>query len=157
MKLVYDNINISRTQQIENLMPFCYHTDGGTYNDDYYYFIHNIFQKTGVCHSTRVQTNSNIQAYLGRKIAISQSQLVPKNFKLPGDNNTILIPFQQFIADKSEEETYKQISELVIHNMGWGYTCFVSAFAVFVSEREINTASSGVLKAFSSINSLDAF
>lgn len=41
--------------------------------------------------------------------------------------------------------------------MGWGYTCFVSAFAVFVSEREINTATSGVLKAFSTINNLESF
>ena len=74
---------------------------------------------------------------------------MPKNFKSPNDQNTILIPFSQFFADKSEEETYKQISELVIHNMGWGYTCFVSAFAIFVSEREINSGSSHVLKAFS--------
>ena len=41
--------------------------------------------------------------------------------------------------------------------MGWGYTCFVSAFAIFVSEREINTANSAVLKAFSTINNLEAF
>lgn len=41
--------------------------------------------------------------------------------------------------------------------MGWGYTCFVSAFAIFVSEREINTATSGVLKAFSAISNLDSF
>ena len=52
-------------------MPFSYFTDGGTYNDDYYYFIHNIFQKTNVCHSTRVPKDANVQAYLGRKIAIS--------------------------------------------------------------------------------------
>jgi hypothetical protein len=41
--------------------------------------------------------------------------------------------------------------------MGWGYTCFVSSFALFVSEREIQCAKSPVLKAFSTINSLEAF
>lgn len=41
--------------------------------------------------------------------------------------------------------------------MGEGYTCFVSAFAVFVSEKEINCSTSNVLKAFSSIKTLESF
>ena len=83
--------------------------------------------------------------------------MAPKNFKVAGEPNTILIPFSQFLADQSEEETFKQIVEVVFHNMGWGYTCFVSSFALFVSEKEINCQTSAVLKAFSSIKSLEAF
>lgn len=41
--------------------------------------------------------------------------------------------------------------------MGWGYTCFVSAFAVFVSEKEIKISKSPVVKAFEQINTVDAF
>ena len=41
--------------------------------------------------------------------------------------------------------------------MGWGYTCFVSSFALFVSEKEINCQTSAVLKAFTNIKSLEAF
>lgn len=44
-----------------------------------------------------------------------------------------------------------------MHNMGWGYTCFVSAFAVFVSEKEIKVSKSPVLKAFEQITSIDQF
>ena len=54
-------------------MPFCFFTDGGCYNDDYYYFLHNIFNKTGVCYSTRTPKDANVMAYLGRKIAIDHN------------------------------------------------------------------------------------
>ena len=108
LQLVYDNINISRTQKIENLQPFSFYTDGGSYNDDYYYFLHNIFQKTGVCHSTRVPKDANIQSYLGRKVAIDPTQMAPKNFKMKSsESNVIMIPYSQYIADKSEIESYK--------------------------------------------------
>ena len=45
----------------------------------------------------------------------------------------------------------------MIHNMGWGYTCFVSSFAVFVSEREIKVSKSLVVKALDSIKTEEAF
>jgi hypothetical protein len=108
MQLIKDNIDAMVPTKSENLMPFCFFTDGGSYNDDHYYFLHNIFQKTGVCHSTRVPSNSNVQAYIGRKILVDPSKLIPKNFKVKStDNNTIMIPYQQFVTDNTEEETYK--------------------------------------------------
>lgn len=73
LQLIKDNVDAMEPTKFENLMPFCYFTDGGSYNDDHYYFLHNIFQKTGVCHSTRVPKNSNVQAYLGRKILVDPS------------------------------------------------------------------------------------
>lgn len=36
--------------------------------------------------------------------------------------------------------------------MGWGYTCFVSAFAVFVSEKEIKIQKSQVIKFFDNVS-----
>ena len=67
------------------------------------------------------------------------------------------VPFEHHYADKNEDETYKQLSELVIHNMAWGYSCFVSSFAVFTSEREIKCSKSLVLKAFAEINTVEQF
>lgn len=62
-------------------MPYCYYTDGGTYNDEHYYFIHNIFNKTGVCYSTKKPKDANVQAYLGRRIAVDPSLINPKVLK----------------------------------------------------------------------------
>lgn len=36
--------------------------------------------------------------------------------------------------------------------MGFGYTCFVSSFAIFVSDAEIKIPKSTVIKRFDSIN-----
>lgn len=69
----------------------------------------------------------------------------------------INLPYEKYYADKEEPETFKLLSELVIHNMGWGYTCFVSAFMIFVSEKEIKCQKSQVIQFFSTINSLEAF
>ena len=67
------------------------------------------------------------------------------------------IPFTDYYSDAAEEEQFKLLSELVIHNKGWGYTCFVSAFAVFVSDRETKTHKSLALKALSGINTVEKF
>ena len=81
----------------------------------------------------------------------------PKSHKVKGEVNQICLPYEKHFADPSEEETYKLLGELVIHNMGWGYTCFVSAFAVFISEREVKVHKSAVVQYFSNINTVDAF
>ena len=41
--------------------------------------------------------------------------------------------------------------------MGSGYTCFVSAFAVFVSDKEIKYSKSQVLLRFNSVNTIESF
>ena len=58
-------------------MPFTFETDGGTYNDDHYYFIQNIFNKTGVCYSTKLPKDVNVQAYIGKKILIDPKTINP--------------------------------------------------------------------------------
>lgn len=44
-----------------------------------------------------------------------------------------------------------------MHNMGFGYTCFASAFAFFISDTEVKTQSSQVLKAFEDIKTEEQF
>ena len=76
----------------------------------------------------------------------------PKLYKpKPAEVNFIHIPFEQFVYDKSEEETFKLVNSVTMHNMGFGYTCFASAFAFFISDTEVKTQNSQVLKAFENI------
>ena len=56
------------SKQISDLMPFCFYTDGGTFNLDFTYFIQNIFKQTTICYSTKVPGNAHVQAYLGQAI-----------------------------------------------------------------------------------------
>lgn len=44
-----------------------------------------------------------------------------------------------------------------MQNMAWGYTCFVTSFMIFTSDKEIKVSKSLVLKAFSNINSVEQF
>jgi hypothetical protein len=105
--LIKENMQISKKSKLENLSPYCFYTDGGTYNDDYYYFLHNIFSRSSICHSTKVAKNANIQAYIGRKVMVDPTALPPKNHKVKGEANQIQMPYEQYFADKNEDETFK--------------------------------------------------
>ncbi len=139
------------------MQPYSYFTDGGTYNDDHYYFLQNIFAKTTICYSTKIPKNANVQAYLGRKVAVDPTVVSPKLHKVKGEANMICLPYEKHFADKTEEETFKLVTELTLHNMGWGYTCFASAFALFISEKEVKIAKSQVVQFFNNINTEQAF
>ena len=65
------------------------------------------------------------------------------------------MPYENY--GDSEEETFKMISKLTLHNMGWGYTCFVSSFAIFISEKEIKLHKSKIVSFFNDINTEEAF
>ncbi len=83
-------------------------TDGGAYNDDHYYFIQNIFSKSGICYSSKISNNCHVQAYLGRRANIEQKQIIPKNFRIKENNQyNLVIPFDKYFVDEEEEETYK--------------------------------------------------
>ena len=60
MRLLRDNFSLRHRSPSSNIHPFCFYTDGGTFNDDTKYFINNIFSGSSVCHSTRSATNANI-------------------------------------------------------------------------------------------------
>ena len=98
-----------------NLHPYCYYTDAGTYNDDKKYFIHNIFSRSGVCYSTRVPKNANLQLYLGRRVEADPELILPHNHKVKGQANEIMIPYEKYFKE-GEEESFKMLRELVIHN-----------------------------------------
>ena len=100
--------------------------------------------------------NASIKAYFGRKVIVDAAILPPKNYKVKNTQDQIQLPYEKYV-DKNEEETYKIVTELVIHNMGWGYTCFSSAYMIFFSEKEIKVTKSEVITLFSGINTLEKF
>lgn len=58
------------------------------------------------------------------------------------------LPVENYITDKNEEETYKQITSLTLNRLNIHYTCLTKAFVLFVNEKEINCAKSNALKLF---------
>jgi len=58
------------------------------------------------------------------------------------------LPIETHIHDKTEDETFKQITSLTINRLNVHYTCLCKAFVLFVNEKEINCAKSNALMMF---------
>lgn len=69
----------------------------------------------------------------------------------------IQMPIEQFVVDKQEIESYKQLKVLTIDKSLKSYTAFCKSFMIFINEKEVNVGKSQVLKAFHQINSVKAF
>ena len=67
------------------------------------------------------------------------------------------MPIEQFVVDKQEIESYKQLKVLTIDKSLKSYTAFCKSFMLFINEKEVNVGKSQVLKAFHQINSVKAF
>lgn len=140
-----------------NLLPFSFFTDGGTYNDDTKYFINNIFSRSGVCYSSKLPRNTNLQLYMGRRLDYDSTKMLPKDHKVQGKQNEICLPYEKYLTESTETETFKVLGDLVIHNQGSGYTCFVSSYCFFISDREVKVAKSPIVKFFEEINTREKF
>lgn len=83
--------------------------------------------------------------------------MLPKDHKVKGKINEILLPYAEHFRNVDEEETFKMLGELEIRNMGSGYTCFVTSFMLFSADREVKISKSPVVKIFDSINTIEKF
>lgn len=83
-----------------DLHPYAFYTDGGTYNDDTKYFINNIFSRSGVCYSSKVPKNTNVQCYIGRRVEVEVNKALPKDHKVKGSPNEILLPYAKYMFDQ---------------------------------------------------------
>jgi len=153
--IMKDNFELRKKEAAKNLHPFSYFTDGGTYNDTPNYFINNIFSTSGVCYSSKTPNNTNVQIYIGREIQADPQKMLPKDHKVKGHVNQIQLPYEKHFKDPESEETFKVLDEFEMRNMGSGYTCFVKAFAMFISDREVKIAKSPIIKFFEGINSVE--
>jgi hypothetical protein len=67
----------------------------------------------------------------------------------------IRVPFSNFYTDELENPTFKIIKDISIYLRGWGYTCFITHFALFISDQEVDCDTSSTINAFSMINKLE--
>ena len=94
-----------------------------------------------------MQKGVHLQIYFGRNATHGPLNVVEMR-KTPNDTRVLSIPWEPYLHDKKEKESFKQLTTLTINRMTTHYTCFTKAFAVFVSDKEINTTKSSILKYF---------
>lgn len=88
---------------------------------------------------------------------IDSTKFLPKNYVVKNTNqDEIKMPYLQNL-NENDEETFKVVTNLGIHNMGWGYTCFASAYMLFFSDKEVKLSKNSVLSYFSDINTIEKF
>ena len=85
---------------------------------------------------------------MGRQAA-HHNDIKPRDWRKQADDPlNIYLPIEQFIIDKQEIESYKQLKVLTIDKSLKTYTAFCKSFMIFVNEKEVNISKSNVLKAF---------
>ena len=113
--------------------------------------MHQIFGKGDYLYSSKylndkeMEKGVNIQTYLGREAQHGMLNLSEIR-KVPTDPRVLQLSIEQYLTEKEEEETYKQITSISVVRLNTHYTCLTSAFAIFVSEKEINVTKSNALK-----------
>ena len=91
--------------------------------------------------SRNVSHDINLQAYLGRSIKIEEAKKKVIQYKKSNNGSAdhiIEIPLEQFLLDKQESESYKQLNSLQIlkgNNDMYGYTSICTCFMIFVNEK----------------------
>jgi len=81
---------------------------------------------------------THLQAYLGREPAPNE-HLKPIDYrKNKEDPLVITLPLEEFIKDKSETESFKQLNVLTINKTIKNYTAFCKAFMIFSNEKEVS-------------------
>ena len=165
VKLILDNVLI-REETLEDykecqLNAFAFFTDGGTYSDYFDYFIHQVFGNGTHLHSSGPlpdpsKNGVNIQAYVGRRAELTYT--APATFRVkPMDKMVMKIPIENYILNSDEQETYKQLTKVVVNKENVSYTCFCKCYMLFVSDKEVDCLKSPVLKAFAGVNSIQKF
>ena len=96
--LFFPILKINLVYFILKLYIFVYQTDGGIYEEDYDYYIDNLFMKnTSYCYSSRPinvkQGGVHLQAYLGRQA--ENKRLQPSQYRVvPNDPMHIKMPIE---------------------------------------------------------------
>lgn len=165
MKLIKANVSIPSIKQPVAITPAGYYSNCGVQDDEFSYFVHNIFN-VGGGYSTYcsgdiadpLENGINIQAYLGQECKIDSNQYLSMTAHRKDPENNPLeveLPLEQFLTNKNEIESFKQLTSVKVDMQNNGCTCFCSVFMAFVCHREINCRKSKVLSAFAGINTLE--
>jgi len=100
---------------------------------------------------------THLQAYLGRE-PVPMQTLRPRDYRKNSEDPLVIqLPIEDFISDKGETESFKQLSVLTIDKRLTNYTAFCKVFMIFANEKKVNIQKSQVLKAFHMVNSVKKF
>lgn len=140
--------------------PFAFYTDGGVDTSSNYYFLHNVWKKTGICYCTVAHENIHVQSILSKSIELPADQNQPMKFMESTKNVLKLrIPYEKYLT--SNEDQFHILKQFQIHLRSGGYNAYIKSFAVFYSEKEVDnlkftimTKRFAKLKDFSDISTL---
>jgi hypothetical protein len=119
-----------------NANPFAYYTDGGVDTNSNYYFLHNVWKKTGICYCTVAHENVHIQSIISQKIDMPAADNQPMKFLESKKNKLRLrIPYENYLS--SSEDKFHILKQFQIHLKSGGYNAYIKSFAVFYSETEV--------------------
>lgn len=123
VKLIKENVSLPMSKQPEAILPAGYYSNMGAQDDEFSYFVHNIFNVnsgymtycSGDIPDPSV-TGINIQAYMGQEIKIDSSSYLSltAHRKDPENPLEIELPYEQFVTNKNEIETFKQLTSMKI-------------------------------------------
>lgn len=139
-------------QEATLLSPFAYFTDGGVDTNSNYYFLQNVWKKTGIWYCTTANNNIHVQSILSKTIDLPTAENNPMKFLESKKNKLrIRIPIEKYIIDN--HDNFHFLKNFQIHLRSGGYNAYVESFAVFYSEYEIdNVKFHAYTKKFTKVN-----
>lgn len=125
-------------EEPQSISPFAFYTDGGVDTNGSYYFLQNVWKKTGIWYWTIANSNVHVQSVLSKAVDMPSADNNPMNFLEDKKNkNKIRIPFENYIVDP-KVDPFHILTDFQIHLRSGGYNAYVQTFAVFYSEQEID-------------------
>lgn len=127
-------------EEPQSISPFAFYTDGGVDTNSNYYFLQNVWKKTGIWYWTVANSNVHVQTILSKSIDMPSADNNPMNFLEDAKNkNKIRIPFENYIVDP-RDDPFHILTDFQIHLRSGGYNAYIQTFAVFYSEQEIDNS-----------------
>lgn len=131
--------------------PFAFYTDGGVDTNSNYYFLHNVWKKTGICYCTVAHENVHVQSILSKSVELPAEENQPMKFTESKKNKLKLrIPYENYLTSKVDQ--FHILKQFQIHLRTGGYNAYIKSFAVFYSEKEVDNLKFTIMtKRFSKI------
>lgn len=86
-----------------DVAPFAYYTDGGVDTNSNYYFLQNVWKKTGIWYCTTAHSNVHVQSILSKEIFLDPSLNNPMKFlESPKNKLKIRIPIEKFTTSEQD-------------------------------------------------------
>ena len=121
-----------------DIQPWAFYTDGGVDTNKNYYFLQNVWKKTGIWYWTISHANVHVQSIL-KTVDIPPAENNPMDFLVkPKDKLKIKIPYEKYLSDSNS--WFYLLKNFQIHLRSGGYNAYVRSFAVFYSESEVRNS-----------------